>query len=43
APVIGVIAGKSSVSCAPRSPGWRVAQLNQAVEGNPLEVARRAG
>ncbi|MCI76546.1 hypothetical protein A2U01_0097816, partial [Trifolium medium] len=24
-------------------PGWRVTQLNQAVEENPLEVARRAG
>ncbi|MCI47064.1 hypothetical protein A2U01_0068305 [Trifolium medium] len=25
---LGVIAGKSSVSCAPRSPGWRVTQLD---------------
>ncbi|MCI57183.1 hypothetical protein A2U01_0078434, partial [Trifolium medium] len=39
----GVIAGCTSGSCALRSLVWRVAQLNQAVEGNLLEVARRAG
>ncbi|MCI86237.1 hypothetical protein A2U01_0107517, partial [Trifolium medium] len=32
-----IIAGKSSVSCATRSPGWRVAQLNQVVEEDLLE------
>ncbi|MCI65974.1 hypothetical protein A2U01_0087232 [Trifolium medium] len=39
----GVIAGFTSGSCASRSLVWRGAQLNQLVEGNPLEVARRAG
>ncbi|MCI46021.1 hypothetical protein A2U01_0067261, partial [Trifolium medium] len=39
----GVRTGKSSVSCAPRSLRWRVAQLNQVVEEDLLEVARRAG
>ncbi|MCI16154.1 hypothetical protein A2U01_0037295, partial [Trifolium medium] len=33
----------SSGSCASRRLRWRVAQVNQVVEGNLLEVARRAG
>ncbi|MCI48656.1 hypothetical protein A2U01_0069899, partial [Trifolium medium] len=38
----GVIAGKSSGSCASRSLGWRVAQLKLAAKENLLVVARRA-
>ncbi|MCI50718.1 hypothetical protein A2U01_0071962, partial [Trifolium medium] len=40
---LGVIAGYTSESCAPRSPGGRVAQLKQIVEGKLQAVARRAG
>ncbi|MCI68132.1 hypothetical protein A2U01_0089391, partial [Trifolium medium] len=36
-----VLAGFISGSCASRSLGWRGAPLNQAVEEEPLEVARR--
>ncbi|MCI45274.1 hypothetical protein A2U01_0066513, partial [Trifolium medium] len=36
------IAGIPSGSCASRSLVWRDAQFNQAVEVDPLEVARRA-
>ncbi|MCI58617.1 hypothetical protein A2U01_0079872, partial [Trifolium medium] len=39
----GVRAGFTSGSCASRSLRWRVTQLNQAVEEDLLEVARRAG
>ncbi|MCI41005.1 hypothetical protein A2U01_0062238, partial [Trifolium medium] len=39
----GEITGIPSGSCASRSIVWRGAQLNQVVEGNLLEVARRAG
>ncbi|MCI80096.1 hypothetical protein A2U01_0101367, partial [Trifolium medium] len=39
----GVIAGCTSGSCASRSLRLRVAQVNQVVEGNLLEVARHAG
>ncbi|MCI39002.1 hypothetical protein A2U01_0060231 [Trifolium medium] len=38
----GVIAGYTSGSCAPCSPGGCVAQLNQIVEGKLQAVARRA-
>ncbi|MCI11255.1 hypothetical protein A2U01_0032355, partial [Trifolium medium] len=37
------IAGILSGSCASRSLVWRGAQLNQSIEVDPLEVARRAG
>ncbi|MCI94116.1 hypothetical protein A2U01_0115414, partial [Trifolium medium] len=35
----GILSG----SCASRRLIWRIAQLNQAYQDEPLEVARRAG
>ncbi|MCI34312.1 hypothetical protein A2U01_0055531, partial [Trifolium medium] len=41
--VHSAIEGILSGSCASRSLVWRGAPLNQAVEDDPLEVARRTG